>query len=112
MHVIEYFIMAMVAALSGCGLALVLTSWLRKNKNSADWAMAMGALFALAGAMCVAAMMAGYSIIRDIQEAIVVVGGLGTMGVIIFTMGFAVDRVKYYRKEKADDYRERNLPPQ
>ena len=112
MYLIDYFINVMVATLAGCGLVLLITSWLRRNKNAADWAMAMGALFALLGVLGLAAVMAGFIFIDGEDEAVLVIGGMSTVGVVIFTMGFAVDRVKYYQREMADDYRERVLPPQ
>jgi len=107
----DYFFFAVAATLAGCGLVLVMTSWYRPNKNAADWAMAIGSLCSLFGAVGLVTALAEVQFIRTLG-ALLVITSAGTLGVILFTMGFAVDRVKYYRKKTDDDYRKQILPPQ
>lgn len=87
-------LMAVVAVgLGGCGTALVGGAWLKRDKGVADWSMAIGATLATLGCLGLIAALARVDVMQS-DEAAVIIIGMGTMGVVLFTMGFVVDRVR------------------
>jgi len=105
---IEHFMQAAALGLGICGLALVIASWLKRNKHAEDWAMALGATCAMFGAFgLIMAVMRVHQVQSD--EAGFMIMGLGVTGVLVFTMGFVIDRIKDRQKKDHNDYMQHTM---
>ncbi len=107
---LELVVQAASLALGLCGLVLLITSWMKRKKNASDWAMTIGSTFALCGTIGFILALAGIDEFQS-DGAVLVVIGTGTMGVILFTMGYAIDRTADRQKKDRDDYLNEVLPP-
>ncbi len=107
----DFMMYAVSGTLGVCGLVLVLASWMRRNKTAADWAMALGSTLALAGSVGLIAAVAGVRLLQSNDSAFLVMS-VGTLGIAVFTMGFAVDRVCDFQKRNHQAYMKNMMPPE
>lgn len=107
----EFVMQAASAALGLCGVALLIASWLKREKSGADWAMAIGATFSLCGAIGLILAIAGLNDFQSDRMGFIVVG-CGTMGVVLFTMGYVVDRITDRQTKDQNDFLNQVRPPQ
>ena len=96
---LDFLMYAVSVTLGICGLLLTVASWLRRDKRAADWAMAVGSTLAFMGAIGLLIAVTGVEMLQSDDAGFVVVG-VGSMGVVVFTMGFAVDRISVAKKRK------------
>ena len=111
MDYIETFLIMTVFTLCLCSVALVAASWLHKNKRGADWTMAIGSSLTLIGMLTITVgVVTEFRFFHD-EEIVFLIIGTATLGVLLFTMGFAMDRMQHRQKDKADEYMNEVLPP-
>lgn len=107
----DLFMGAVTVGLGSCGVALVAGAWMKRDKKTADWSMAIGATLATVASLGLMAAIARVRFMRG-DEAGMLIVALGTLGVVLFTMGFVFDRI---RGRTTQDHQEMvkgiNYPP-